>query len=181
MTHWHPIDKRLLFMFRPSLPFSSLCLLFFGSTIHPVSVFIARDHLSLGLGVRCWVCAQGEGEEGWADATGCVKPDQISQGLAAAWGPLILTACLQNVFLRPGLAFQQLLQFQGTKPVAYSLSNWCRFLKRKWSILLTGLQVTLQTPRWPRRNPVFKLDTVHLNYYLFRGDHCVSPGRLGQL
>lgn len=101
----------------------------FGS--HSASVFIARDHLSLGLGVRCWVCADGGGEAGWADAMGRIKADQISQGAGAAWAPLILTACLQDVFLRPGLAFQQLLQFQGMRPVTYCLCNWCRFHKRK--------------------------------------------------
>lgn len=81
-------------------------------------VFIAiRDHLSLGRGVRRWVFADGGGAAGWADATGCVRTDQISQGAGAAWAPLSLTTCLQDGFLRPGLAFQQLLQFQGMRPV----------------------------------------------------------------
>lgn len=77
------------------------------------------------------MCADGEGEAEWADATGCVRPDQISQDPGVVRALLILTACLQNIFLRLGLAFHQLLQFQDTKAVAYSLSNWCRFLKRK--------------------------------------------------
>lgn len=64
--------------------------------------------------MKCWVCADGGGEAGQADAMGCIEPDQISQGPCAA---LILAACLQNVFLRPGLAFQQLLQFQDMRPV----------------------------------------------------------------
>lgn len=77
------------------------------------------------------MCVHGEGEAEWADAMGCIKPDQISEEPGAVWALLILTACLQDIFLKPGLAFQQLLQFQDTKAEAYGLSNWCRFLKRK--------------------------------------------------
>lgn len=77
------------------------------------------------------MCAHREGEAERADAMGCIKPDQISEYPGAVWPPLILTACLQDIFLKPGLAFQQLLQFQDTKAEAYGLSNCCRFLKRK--------------------------------------------------
>lgn len=77
------------------------------------------------------MCADGGGEAGWADAMGRVQPDQISQGPGAACAPLILAARLQEVFLRPGLAFQQLLRFQGVRPAAYSLCNPCRFHKGK--------------------------------------------------
>lgn len=95
---------------------------------------------------------------------GHVKPDQISQGLCAAWAPLILTACLQDVFLRPGLAFQQLLHFQHTRLVVYSLCNWCRFRKRKYRVPLTRPQVILQTPWWPWRSRALKSEL--LNMYL---------------
>lgn len=107
----------------------SLLPLCFGC--HSVLVFLARDHLSLGLGVRCWVCADVRGEAGWADAMGCVKTDQISQGVGAAWALLTLTACPQDVFLRQGLAFQQLLRFRSRRPVTYCLCNWCKFQNRK--------------------------------------------------
>lgn len=132
-----------------------------------LSVFLARDHLSLG----------------WLWGVGCVQTEEVRlrrNGTRQAWSNItglprgLLSACPQNVFLRPVLAFQQLLPFQGMRLVAYRLCNWCRFHKGKLRALLTGLEVILQTPWWPwfmysSSDGVIPVFSLHLLLYFSSG------------
>lgn len=120
-------------------------------SFHSVLLFIGSAYLRVW-GVGCLQTELEELRQGGQDAEGRVKTDQVSQGAGADWAPLIPTACLQDVFLRPGLAFQQLLRFQGMGPLTYCLCNGCRFHKRKERVVFMGLEFILQAPRSPRRS-----------------------------
>ena len=68
---------------------------------------------------------------GWADVSSLIKYHKVRVPRGLRWSsPLVYRACL-----KPGLAFQQLLQFHGIRPVVYSLCHWCKFHRRKLMVL----------------------------------------------
>lgn len=127
-------------------------------SFYPVYVFIATDHLSLELAVRRRVCADGEGGQTQWDASSRIKYHRMRVLCGLRWSFLLV---YRMYFLGQVWLFSSFSSFKARRPGLIVLATGADSSRESKASCWQGYR-SGWTPRWPRRNPAFTLDTFYL-------------------